>query len=94
MLFHLAIHENGGFCGQRAVITLVILVFGVFLRMGWCFWQGHPCFSLVFEDGKKIFLAGIAAFLVGHILYLVALIPETTPKTLIISLVAFTPYII
>lgn len=49
---------------------------------------GDVCLNLrlVFEDGKKIFLAGIAAFLVGHILYLVALIPETTPKTLIISL--------
>ena len=28
------------------------------------------------KQGQKIFLAGIAAFLVGHILYLVALIPQ------------------
>lgn len=51
---------------------------------------GDVCLNLrlIFKDGKKIFLAGIVAFLVGHILYLVALIAETAPKTLIISLVA------
>lgn len=33
----------------------------------------------VFEkNGQKIFLAGIAAFLAGHILYLVALIPDAS----------------
>lgn len=40
----------------------------------------------VFEKiGQKIFLAGIAAFLTGHILYLVALIPLS--KSLIISII-------
>lgn len=49
---------------------------------------GDVCLNLrlVFKDGKKIFLLGIAAFLVGHILYLAALIPETAPKTLVICL--------
>ena len=28
------------------------------------------------KDGQKIFLAGILAFLIGHVLYLVALIPQ------------------
>ncbi|MCR5437271.1 MAG: lysoplasmalogenase [Treponema sp.] len=38
----------------------------------------------VFEkNGKKIFLAGIAAFLTGHILYLVSIIPFS--KSLIVS---------
>lgn len=30
------------------------------------------------ENGQKVFLIGIAAFLTGHILYLVALIPQAT----------------
>lgn len=38
------------------------------------------------EAGQKIFLVGIAAFLVGHILYLVALIPNASHLALCICI--------
>ncbi len=41
---------------------------------------------LVGEMGQKVFLAGIASFFTGHIMYLVALVP--TSKHLFISVVA------
>jgi hypothetical protein len=50
-LLDLAIPENGRFCGQTGGFVLAVLVFGLFLRMGWSFWLGHPCFTPVFEDG-------------------------------------------
>ena len=44
----------------------------------------------VFEkQGQKIFLAGIAAFLIGHIMYLVALIPYA--KHLVIDIILPAP---
>lgn len=52
-----------------AKIVVAGLVFGLL---------GDVCLNLRFvmeKAGQKVFLAGIAAFLVGHILYLVALIP-------------------
>lgn len=52
-----------------AKVVVAGLVFGLI---------GDVCLNLRFvleKAGQKIFLAGIAAFLVGHILYLVALIP-------------------
>ena len=56
MLFHLAIREYGRFCGFMFEYTMTILVLPLFLRMGWSFCRGHPCFTAVFEDGKP-FLA-------------------------------------
>lgn len=52
-----------------AKIVVAGLVFGLL---------GDVCLNLRFvmeKAGQKVFLAGIAAFLVGHILYLAALIP-------------------
>lgn len=52
-----------------AKVVVAGLVFGLL---------GDVCLNLRFvleKAGQKVFLAGIAAFLVGHILYLAALIP-------------------
>ena len=54
---------------------------------------GDVCLNLrlVLKDGKKIFLAGIAAFLIGHILYLVAIILKIqNTRALLISIAAGT----
>lgn len=44
---------------------------------------GDVCLNLrlVMQDGKKVFLAGIAAFLIGHILYLIAIILQMPSRT-------------
>ena len=52
-----------------AKVVVAGLIFGLI---------GDVCLNLRFvleKSGKKIFLLGILAFLIGHILYLVALIP-------------------
>lgn len=41
---------------------------------------------LVGEKGQKVFLAGVASFFTGHVLYLIALIP--TSKHLFVSVIA------
>lgn len=51
---------------------------------------GDVCLNLRFvlpKSGQKVFLLGVAAFLIGHILYLVALIP-VAPGTLVYSIPA------
>lgn len=54
---------------------------------------GDVCLNLrlVLKDGKKIFLAGIAAFLVGHLLYLAAMVTTMSSyakSALLISIAA------
>ena len=55
--------------------NLVALLIAIGLGFGMI---GDICLNLrlVLKDGKKIFLAGIAAFLIGHILYLAAIIMQ------------------
>ncbi len=53
---------------------------------------GDVCLNLrfVLKDSQKIFLAGVASFLLGHIMYLIALIPHagnTLAYALIIGIV-------
>jgi len=69
-----------GFVGALPRLIFTGLIFGL---------VGDVLLNLrfVFEKiGQKIFLAGIAAFLTGHILYLVALIPLS--DSLLISVIA------
>ena len=58
-----AAHTNG--------IAAMLIAIGLFFGL-----VGDVCLNLrlVFQNGKKVFLAGIAAFLIGHLLYLAAII--------------------